>query len=346
MSPLAGAHICVGPGSINMDLKLTSTVLAGAKTFSGHYTESQGGKGFDQAVAIRRLSHGRRAVYLIGAVGRDAWGEKALAALQSEGVRSDFVEISADRHTGVALEYVYGDGQVTVALDLGANSSITTTSIDKARGVITSAALLMTQLESPLDVVTQAIALARSHGVVTFLDPSIPPADGSSKRHLFNEILPQVDILAPNRSEAELLTGIAIPDLHAAHAAAGILLQIVAVVVITLGKEGALVARDGQFHHVPAPSVTSVDAAAAGDTFRGAFCEALVSTMEHHAVGLAGLALRHLLDAAEFAAAAAALCTTTAGTYESLPTRHQLDGFMASDLARRMATDPQRSATS
>jgi ribokinase len=346
MSPLAGAHICVGPGSINMDLKLTSAVLPGAKTFSGHYTESQGGKGFDQAVVIRRLSNGRRTVYLLGAVGRDAWGEEALATLKREGVRLDFVQVSDDCRTGVALEYVYGDGQVTVALDLGANSSITTASIDQARDVITSAALLMTQLESPMDVVTHALDLARSHAVVTFLDPSIPPTEDSPRQRLFDEILPRVDILAPNRSEAELLTGVAIPDLPAARAAGQLLLQRVAMVVMTLGKEGALVARDGHLHHVPAPSVTSVDAAAAGDTFRGAFCEALVSTIEGKAVSFADLELRDVLSAVQFANAAAALCTTKAGTYESLPMRYQLDGFVAPDLARRLATGPQRRVTS
>ena len=322
-----GTHICIAPGSINIDLILKTDILRGPKTFKGQYTESQGGKGSNEAVAIRQASNQEREVYLVGCVGQDDWGRQALEKLQAKGVNTEFIEVTDHCATGVVLEYLFADGEVTIGLGLGANNEITVGDIDGARDVITSAQILLSQIESPMEVVEYAIGLAKSNGVITFLDPSVVPEQSDERSRLFDRILPNVDILAPNRSEALALTGVSIQDKSSALEAAEILLKVVDIVIITLGRDGALIARDRNYHIVPGIEVNSIDGGAAGDTFRGVFCEALAEILEEKDQGVEAIAFDDLGRAAEFANCAAALCVTRSGAYPSIPTRGEIEAF-------------------
>ena len=99
-----GAHICIAPGSINLDLILRTDILRGPKTFKGQYTESQGGKGANEAVTIRLASNQEREVYLVGCVGRDIRGDYALEKLKAKGVNTEFIKVTDKCETGVVLE--------------------------------------------------------------------------------------------------------------------------------------------------------------------------------------------------------------------------------------------------
>ena len=322
-----GRHICVAPGSINIDLILKTDSLKGPKTFKGDYTESQGGKGLNQAVAARLASKAEAEVYLVGCVGRDRRGDQAVADLRAKGVRVDYTRVTDEARTGVVLEYLYGDGEVTIGLGLGANNEVAVADIDCAGEVIRSARILLSQIESPIDVVEHAIHMAKSNGVMTFLDPSVVPEEGEDRERLFHDILPQVDILAPNRSEALALTGVCIDDTRAAMAAAEILLEIVEIAVITMGREGALVARGRDYHIVPGLPVKAIDAGAAGDTFRGSFCAVLAEISAAREPGVEGILFEDLGAAAEFGNAAAALSVTRSGACPSIPTRAEIQEF-------------------
>ena len=322
-----GAHICIAPGSINIDLILKTDALKGPKTFEGQYTESHGGKGSNEAVAIRLTSNEEREVYLVGCVGRDDWGNQALEKLKAVGVNTDFVKITDRCKTGVVLEYLFGDGEVTIGLGLGANNEIAVEDIDGASQVVRSAKILLSQIENPIEVVEYSIKLAKSNGVFTFLDPSVVPEEGEERRLLFDQILPHVDVLAPNRSETLALTGVSIQDRSSALEAAEALLKEVDIALITLGRDGALIARGRDYHIVPGLEVKSIDGGAAGDTFRGAFCEALVEISEEKNQGLDDIGFEDLGRAAEFANHAAALCVTRSGAYPSIPTRAEIEEF-------------------
>jgi len=323
-----GAHICIAPGSINIDLVLKTNVLRGPKTFRGHYSETQGGKGANEAVAIRLASNEERDVYLVGCVGRDDWGNQAMEKLKAKGVNTDFIKITDNCRTGVVVEYLFGDGQVTIGIDLGANSELTVEDIDNASQVIKSAKILLSQIENPIEVVEYSIRLAKSNGVFTFLDPSVVPEQSDERRLLFEQILPNVDILAPNRSEALALTGMPIQDKNSALKAAEILLKEVDTVIITLGGEGALIARERDYRIVPGIKVKSIDGGAVGDTFRGVFCEALAEISEEKNQGLDDIGFEDLVRATEFANYAAALCITKPGAYPSIPTRGEIEEFI------------------
>ncbi|MEE2832844.1 MAG: ribokinase [Candidatus Latescibacterota bacterium] len=328
-----GSHIVIAPGSINVDLILRTDVLKGPKTFRGCYSESQGGKGSNQAIAARRAGEGRH-VYLVGAVGKDPWGEQALAALRDAGVDTCYVRRDATATTGVVMEYLYADGEVTIGLEPGANDRVGVDDIERARSWIESAALLLAQIENPLDTVEHTFRMARAAGVATCLDPSVVPVVDTERRRLFDDVLPHVDLLAPNRSEAEELADIPVDDDDSAVAAAKWLLDHVPVVVLTRGAEGALVARGDEIRFVRGLSVDSIDGGAAGDTFRGALGLALAEARDAHALPLTDLPFDVLVDAARFANAAAAICVTRPGACESIPTREEITARLASGSPR------------
>ena len=154
------------------------------------------------------------------------------------------------------------------------------------------------------------------------------PDERAERRILFEKILPNVDIIAPNRSEAKALTGVTIDDKSFALQAAQILLKEVDTVIITMGGEGVLVARGGNYHIVPGIKVNSIDGGAVGDTCRGVFCEALVEISEEINQGLDHIGFEHLIEAAEFANYAAALGITRPGTHSAMPTGNEIEEFI------------------
>lgn len=321
------ASIVIAPGSINIDLILRTDVRRGPKTFRGRYAESQGGKGSNQAVAARRAGSGQT-VHLVGVVGRDTWGEQALGALRAAGVHIDHVRIDGEANTGVVMEYLYADGEVTIGLAPGANDCMTVDDIEAARGQIEDAAVLLGQIEAPLDTVEHAFRLAQIAGVSTILDPSVVPVSKPEFDRLFEQILPCVDLISPNRSEAEALTGVGVTDDASALAATGQLLKHVSIAVLTRGSDGVIVARGHDHAFVRGHQVAAIDGGAAGDTFRGALALALAEAQSARSCPLSQLPFDWVVEAARFANAAAAVCVTRAGAYPAIPTREEIDALL------------------
>ena len=165
------------------------------------------------------------------------------------------------------------------------------------------------QLESPLESVLAAAKIAHQHQTTVVLNPA--PA-----RHLPDELLSLIDIITPNETEAEKLTGIRVEnDDDAAKAARVLHEKGIGIVMITLGSRGVWVSHDGQGRRVPGFKVQAVDTIAAGDTFNGAFVTAL----------LEGTALD---EAIRFAHAAAAIAVTRKGAQPSVPWREEIDEFL------------------
>lgn len=321
--------LVVAPGSINVDLILRTDVCKGPKTFRGDYRESQGGKGSNQALAGRRARG--LPVTLVGAVGDDAWGQRAIEVLDDSGVDVQHVR-RGTTPTGVVMEYLYADGEVTIGLAPGANDTVAVADVDAARAVIEGARVLLTQLETPLDAVAHALTLARAAGTATILDPSVVPSTPADRRRLFDEILPLVDVLAPNRSEAFELTGIAVEDDASARRAAAALREHVAVVLLTRGPGGAMLSRCDDAWFLRGHTVDGIDGGAAGDTFRGAFAADLAQRLDARG-HIGDLCDDDWLDAARVGNAAAALCVTRRGAAESIPLADDIAGMLARPAA-------------
>ncbi|MDR2687691.1 MAG: ribokinase [Oscillospiraceae bacterium] len=292
--------ICVA-GSLNMDLCVeTPRVPAmGETVLGGGFSASPGGKGANQAVAAARLG---ACVAMLGRAGGDAFGARLIENLRANGVGTEHIRITQDAPTGVAVILLHNRDNCIV-VDPGANALLSPEDISGAEGVIAASDVLVLQLEIPPDTARRAMELARAHGVTVLLNPA--PA-----QRLPADFLALADILTPNRSESEILTG----EADAEQAARALLRMGIPRVVVTLGGKGVLYSEGGRMVRKPACPARAVDTTAAGDCFTGALAAALAGGAEFgRAVG--------------FAQAAAALAVTRRGAQESLPTLAQVERF-------------------
>lgn len=304
----ARSIVVVGSSNTDMIIRVPRIPRAGETLLGGEFLTAAGGKGANQAVGAARAG-GK--VAFIARVGRDAFGDQAIAGLLRDGI--DVSRVFRDKLTpsGVALIFVAQDGENSIAVAGGANAKLSPSDVKKAAGVIRSAGLLVAQLETPLATVTAAVELAVKAGVPVILNPA--PA-----RPLPNSLLERISILTPNETEAELLTGIKVTDAAAAAKACSKLRSRgVGIVILTLGERGAFLADANGQRLVPGFKVKTVDSTAAGDIFNGALSVALAEG-------------KAVFDAVRFANAAAALSVTRLGAQPSAPSRADIEKFIRS----------------
>jgi len=300
-------------GSLNMDFVVTVEHLpAPGETVLGRdFQMIPGGKGANQACAAGKLGAGSTAVRMIGRVGYDVFADHLKASLSAAGVDVAAVHASKAQPTGVALIWVDRAGQNSIVVASGANHALAAADVEAMRKVFRGASHALFQLETPLDTVAAALALAREEGLATILDPA--PAQA-----LPADLLARVDILTPNESEALMLLGrpAARVSLEDAPALAEALLGLgPRTVILKLGDRGCFLCQAQARQHYPAFRVEPRDATAAGDTFNAALAVALAEGMP-------------MDRALPFANAAAAISVTRLGAQASAPSRAEVDAFL------------------
>ncbi|MGH7996004.1 MAG: ribokinase [Opitutaceae bacterium] len=309
----SGRIVVVGSSNIDLVIRLDRLPRPGETWRGRDLITAPGGKGANQAVGAARAG-GR--VTFIARVGRDAFGDQAIAGFERDGIDITRVMRDPSAPTGTALILVDRNGRNMIAAASGANDRLTPADVNRARHAFAGAKIVLLQLESPSPTVEAAAALAAQRGARVILNPA--PA-----RPVTDRLLATISILTPNETEAELLTGIKVDtDKGAERAADRLFARGVGTVIITLGARGTFVAGDGVRMRVPGIRVRAVDTTAAGDIFNGAF-----------AVGLAeGLPL---IDAVHFANAAAAISVTRMGAQPSAPTRAEIRRMLGRKLGNR-----------
>jgi ribokinase len=295
---MSAAEIVV-VGSLNMDLVArTPRLPAPGETVSGHaFATVPGGKGANQAVASARL--GARTA-MIGCVGDDAFGERLRSGLEADGIDCAGVRRAPGTSSGVALIVVDDAGRNGIVVVPGANGLLSPADVDARAETLAAARAVVFQLEVPLATVEHAARRARGLGKTVVLNPA--PA-----RPLPPDLLASTDVLVPNELEAAALVGAPVRSVEDAIAAGRRLRAAGAgIVLVTLGAAGVVEVGPGDARHHPAARVEAVDTTAAGDTFIGGLCAALVRG-------------RLLPDAIAFAQAAAAVSVTRPGAQPSIP---------------------------
>lgn len=295
-------------GSINADhiLNLAHFPRPGETVIGKQYQVAFGGKGANQAVAAGRSGAD---IVFIACVGDDDIGERIRQQLATDRIDIAPVEAVAGESTGVALIFVNGEGENTIGIHAGANAAVTPERVEKHRQVIAGADALLMQLESPLESVLAAARIAHQNQTKVILNPA--PAT-----ELSDELLSLVDMITPNETEAQILTGVAVnSDEDAAQAAAVLHDKGIASVLITLGSRGVWLSEQGSGQRVAGFRVEAVDTIAAGDTFNGALIAALLEQ-------------RPMAEAVRFAHAAAAIAVTRRGAQPSVPWREEIDSFL------------------
>lgn len=255
-------------GSVNRDLTVVVEhhPAAGETVLGGDAVAGTGGKGANQAAAAARSGV---TPTLIASVGDDDAGRGLLAELSASGVDTSEVQRS-DSPTGVAL-IVVAAGENTIVVAAGANARLEAApTAERVRALTTDGTVLLAQLEIPLEVVEASAGAAVSRGgrFVLNLSPYRPVSA---------ELLALCDPLVVNETEAAALVGREIDGVDAATAAARELAGGIRSVVLTLGGDGAVVARGTDAWHEPAPTVTVVDTTGAGDAFVGALSAGLAT---------------------------------------------------------------------
>ncbi|EPR8184078.1 ribokinase [Enterobacter hormaechei] len=296
-------------GSINADhiLNLETFPTPGETVTGNQYQVAFGGKGANQAVAAGRSGAN---IAFIACTGDDDTGERVRKQLASDNIDIAPVSVVAGESTGVALIFVNAEGENVIGIHAGANAALTTERVEAQRGIIAGAEALLMQLESPVESVLAAAKIAHENHTSVVLNPA--PA-----RVLSDELLALVDIITPNETEAEKLTGIRVEnDDDAARAALALHDKGIGTVIITLGSRGVWASVNGEGRRVPGFKVKAIDTIAAGDTFNGALVTAL----------LEGKAMD---DAIRFAHAAAAIAVTRKGAQPSVPWRKEIDEFLS-----------------
>lgn len=295
-------------GSINADhiLNLTQFPRPGETVIGKQYQVAFGGKGANQAVAAGRSG---AKISFLACVGEDDIGQRIRQQLVEDKIDVMPVEVVAGESTGVALIFVNAEGENSIAIHAGANAALTPALVEKHQQTIVEADALLMQLESPLESVLAAAKIARQHQTQVILNPA--PA-----RPLSDELLALVDMITPNETEAEILTGIPVnSDEDAARAATVLHDKGIASVLITLGSRGVWLSESGNGQRIAGFKVKAVDTIAAGDTFNGALITALLED-------------KPMDQAVRFAHAAAAIAVTRAGAQPSVPWRDETDSFL------------------
>ncbi|EMA8634679.1 ribokinase [Cronobacter sakazakii] len=295
-------------GSINADhiLNLEAFPAPGETVTGSQYQVAFGGKGANQAVAAGRSGAD---IAFIACVGEDDIGERIRQQLSRDNIDVAPVSAVAGESTGVALIFVNGEGENVIGIHAGANAALTPERVNAQREKIANARALLMQLESPVESVIAAARIAHENQTTVILNPA--PA-----RALSDELLALVDIITPNETEAEKLTGVKVSDDESAAQAAAVLHQKgIETVIITLGSRGVWLSVNGEGQRVPGFRVKAVDTIAAGDTFNGALMTALLEGTP-------------MLEAIRFAHAAAAIAVTRPGAQPSVPWRDEIDAFL------------------
>ncbi len=297
----------VAVGSTNFDLVVKADRIPkeGESMLAGNLQFFHGGKGANQAVGAARL--GAKTSF-IGSVGKDMIGDFLIQGLEANSIDTTWVKRDPNRTTGCAFIMLFPNGNNTIVVDPAANFSLTPADIDRAAEVISKADALCTVLEIPLEVVEAALKAARKAGKLTVLDAGPPRKCPAS-------ILRLADVVSPNETELEALTGHEVSGRVSAREAAESLLDLGAkTVVLKLGSDGAmLVTRKGS-KHFPAHKVKAVDPTAAGDAFTAALTVQLAAGDD-------------IEDAIRYANFAGALAVTKLGAQPSLPTRKEVEAF-------------------
>jgi len=295
----------VGSYATGLTMRVNRLPSTGETLLGSGYRVDYGGKGSNQAVSCARLgAH----VSFVARIGQDSFGAMAQQLYRDEGIDLDFVKQTPDAPTGVGFIIVDTAGHNCITIDPGANELLTAAEVTASNGAFESTAVVMTQLEIPVDAAEAALVRGRAQGAVTILNPA-------PVRPLPASVLRMVDVLTPNETEAKVLAG-RTPDatIGPEQIAHELLRCGVKQVVLTLGEKGALIVTESSARHVPAMAMTAVDTTGAGDAFNAGLAVAIACGSPLEA-------------AVHFAVVTGGLAVTKEGVIPSLPTREEVLAF-------------------
>ncbi len=295
--------VVVGSSNTDMVVKTPRFPEPGETILGGDFFMFPGGKGANQAVAAARLG-GK--INFICCVGDDIFGQNALEGYKKEGININGALIAKGEPSGVALITVNSEGENEIVVASGANNLLSKTHLEGVSGQIQGADIILTQLETPIPVITHLANNCRENKQKLIINPA--PA-----QELSDDILKELYLITPNETETRILTGIEVVDETSASRACEALFQKgVKNVLITMGSRGAFFMNSEVHFTAKAQKVEAIDTTAAGDVFNGALAVCLAQNMSWQ-------------ESIEFANKAAALSVTKMGAQTSAPYLNEIN---------------------
>ncbi len=296
----------IGSYNLGLTMVVPRFPVPGETIIGEQFSEGPGGKGSNQAIAAARLdAHAT----MVTNVGTDRYGDDALALWAEEGVDTGYVTRDASTHTGVGFVIVDEDGENEITVAPGANHTLGRSHVGAGREQIARSDIVVAQLEIRDEPIREVTAIATDASVPLVLNPaparSLPPA-----------ILERVTYLTPNQNEARILAGVD-PDADDDDVEVGNALRDLGAetIVMTRGRDGAVIITEDDVVRVPAPTVKQVDTTGAGDAFNGALAVGLSEGMGSS-------------NAVAFACCAGACAVTAHEVIPGLPSRAAVDELM------------------
>jgi ribokinase len=305
-------------GDINIDIiaRFPSYPRLGGDALATAAEMHCGGSSANTAVILSQLGID---VGLIGRLGADPWGERALTCLRQAGVDVQGVQRDPSALTGMMYIVVTPDGERTMLGHRGANARTNPRELD--RQYVQTAGWFHLSGYSLLQDPQRSAALvvaewALQHGLQISLDPGVAVSQRAVEE--MQALLPAVDWILPNLAEAQALTAETAPQACAAR-----LRELGAgAVALKLGAEGCLVMTGEGWFRLPAFVVPARDSTGAGDAFAAGLIGGLVGGLAWRPSALLGCAL-------------GALVTSRLGAGTAAPTRSEVRTF----LQARMSAD-------
>ncbi|ETO40093.1 Ribokinase [Fructilactobacillus florum 8D] len=291
--------VVVGSTNVDKVLNVEKYALPGETLAIDSYQQSHGGgKGANQAIAAARSGADTT---FITKLGRDEDAEMMLKGFQQDHMNVDHVIMTDQSQTGKAYITVDQSGQNSIYVYGGANMALSPDDVIAHREALAKADRVIAQLEIPIPAIIAAFKIAKENGVQTILNPA--PA-----KEIPEELLHLTDIITPNETEAQTLTGLEVKDeVSMLDNALKFFAQGIKMVIITVGDKGSFYATPESHAFIPAFKVKAVDTTAAGDTFIGA----LASQLE--------LDNSNIREAMLYANHASSLTVQVAGAQNSIP---------------------------
>ncbi|ASG79847.1 MULTISPECIES: ribokinase [Lactiplantibacillus] len=293
-------------GSINLDrtIRVKNMPKPGETIHTKEIFSAGGGKGANQAVAAQRSG---AKTHFIGAVGDDDAGKTMLDLLTQEKINLAGITKMTKQSTGQAYVTVDDAGENQIMIHGGANMAFTPDDVAAHRDIIEASDFVVAQFESAVDSTVEAFKIAQAAGVKTILNPA--PA----MEKVPAELLAVTDMIVPNETETETLTGIAITDEASMMKASAALHELgISAVIITIGSKGAFYDINGRHGVIPAFKVEAVDTTSAGDTFIGAMSSVLDKDFSN------------LEDAIRYGNRASSIAVQRFGAQPSIPYKNEI----------------------
>lgn len=258
----------VALGEILIDMTYAGKSEAGQTLFE----QNPGGAPANVLTAVQRLG-GRTA--LIGKVGDDMHGAFLKETLERENIATEGLLVDDSVFTTLAFVNLdaNGDRSFSFARKPGADTCLSKDEINldliKNTKIFHIGSLSLTD-EPAKTASFFALIAAKQAGCIISYDPNYRASLWSSREAAVSgmrSIIPYVDVIKISDEETELLTDK--KDVY--EASEVLLLQGISVVIVTMGKDGAIVrTKDGVITSA-AQAVQAVDTTGAGDAFMGGF---------------------------------------------------------------------------